>query len=456
MNIWDEADCMKNTDKKISPAVKKYLEKYGTDGWNIIREGNSNYEMVIVIPALKEFENIKKLLVSLTQNDSSHFEKVVIVFVVNSIENASQETIKDNAKSIELLKKIIFSEKGNDEVIDIVKNSGLNIGLVDASSKGKQLPIKDGGVGLARKIGMDLSLKFFDYKQTSQKILVCLDADCTVKENYITEIYNYFKDEKCSAAYVKYEHPIEGDAESKLAIVCYEIFLRYYVLGLKIARSPFSIHTIGSTMVCDVESYINIQGMNKKKAAEDFYFMEKLAKIRKIHEIDSTTIFPSSRGSWRVPFGTGQRVNRYLSKKQNEYLLYSPKSFYLLRDWLSIFLSHEILSADEYLEEANKINPELYNFLIQNSFRENWNRIVNNSRSKEQINNQKSFWFDGFRTLKLIHHLRDTVFPQTNMFVVLDEIFEYLKAASVRRNLSSEIPCLESQIKYLGKLRELV
>ena len=47
------------------------------------------------------------------------------------------------------------------------------------------MPHKIGGVGLARKIGMDEALKIFNYNSTSKKILICLDADCTVASNYL-------------------------------------------------------------------------------------------------------------------------------------------------------------------------------------------------------------------------------------------------------------------------------
>ena len=51
---------------------------------------------------------------------------------------------------------------------------------------------KNGGVGLARKIGMDLALTLFDYNSENQNLLVCLDGDCTVESNYISTIRNYF------------------------------------------------------------------------------------------------------------------------------------------------------------------------------------------------------------------------------------------------------------------------
>ena len=32
-------------------------------------------------------------------------------------------------------------------------------------------------------------------------------------------------------------------------------------------------------MLCTPDAYVKVEGMNKRKAAEDFYFLEKLAKI---------------------------------------------------------------------------------------------------------------------------------------------------------------------------------
>jgi len=359
------------------------------------------------------------------------------------LKSSNAEAKTDNWKSIEHLRKIILEKK----------NPEINIGLVDASSSGFELPEKDGGVGLARKIGMDLALTQFNYSNSGKNILICLDADCTVSNNYLESIIQTFKQPNIHAAYVQYEHMLPENESEQLAIICYEIFLRYYVLGLQYANSPFAFPTIGSTMICDFESYIKVGGMNKKKAAEDFYFMEKLAKITEIKEISDAKVYPSNRGSWRVPFGTGQRVNRFFAGTHKEYLLYNPKSFDVLKSWLKIYNSEEIFDAEYYLKSATAIHKSLYDFLVQNSFEDSWNKILKNSKSDEQKQKQKQIWFDGFRTLKLIHYLRDNGFPLVNMFEALDEIFEITKhkLQFKRREI---IPSVEDQLKYLNILRE--
>ncbi|HEX2869054.1 MAG TPA: hypothetical protein VHO03_18580 [Ignavibacteriales bacterium] len=442
------------TENILPEEVKRYLSKYSLKNWKLESCARDEIHLAVVIPAIEEYSNIRKLLSSLSENDAKYFSHTLIVFVINNTAKASEEVYLDNSLSLELLRDIVSVRNTEDPVVDKILHSGLNLAFVDASSKGLELPEKDGGVGLARKIGMDLSLSVFSYS-TGKNIFVCLDADCTVESNYVTSIYEAFQKNSFQAAYVNFRHTIGSTPdEATLAIICYEIFLRYYVLGLKAACSPYAFHTIGSTMACSYESYIKVEGMNRRKAAEDFYFMEKLAKSVEIHKIDSTTVYPSGRGSWRVPFGTGQRVNRFMSHSHDEYLLYSPASFYVLKDWLEIFSSPMLHDAEHYLMKARAIHPSLENFLIEQNFARDWKKILDNSRSDTQINRQKRLWFDGFRTLKLIHFLRDNGFPPQNMFDALDEIFSLMEIPFPAGREKGTIPPVEVQIQYLVKLRE--
>lgn len=440
----------------LPESVEKYLKKYSLGNWILESNDQNEIDNAIVIPVISEYENLRKLLASLIINDTTYFFQTAIIIVVNNFPDSSEEIKLDNQKSLNFLRAIISKNHSEDTLISEIINSNLIIYLIDASSKGFEMPNKIGGVGLARKIGMDEALKIFDYDSDSKKILICLDADCAVDSNYVTSIVLEFNNRNLSAATVNFQHNIEEDSPTTPAIICYEIFLNYYALGLKYANSPFAFHTIGSTMICDYDSYIKVEGMNKKKAAEDFYFMEKLAKNYKIEKINSTTVYPSSRSSWRVPFGTGQRVGRFLLHKQNEYLLYDPISFDILKQWLSIFNSNKIKNSNDYLKSATKIHPELSNFLIEQNFEEDWNKILKNSTQPMQLTKQKLKWFDGFRTLKLIHYLRDKTFPQIDMFEALNGLFALLNIKKDFFWYEKKVPNLDVQRKYLELLRELI
>lgn len=438
--------------QNLSIDVLSYLSKHLIKNYEIEWQRKNGINNVIVIPAIAEYDTIKVLLKSLSKNDPAFFPLSLILFVINNSPVSSKEIKEDNLISINLLRSIIGADNNSDFSREII-NSGLQIGLIDASSEGKELNTKQAGVGLARKIGMDLSLTIFDYSKGTKKMIICLDADCTISQTYLTNIINDFNKNNYSVAVVNFEHPVDGTDEYNAAIICYEIFLRYYVTGLIFAGSDYAFHTIGSTMMCYHNAYMKIGGMNKRKAAEDFYFLEKLAKNYPINKIDCAIVYPSKRSSWRVPFGTGQSVTRFLSKIRDEYLLFDPDVFGILKEWLEIYNSDAISDPQDVLNQAKEIHTELYNFLLQNNYLKQWEKILSNTKSGKQLSHQRKIWFDGFKTLKLIHHLRDTAFPEINMFDALNMLFIKLGINnSIIRN-GKEVPELDVQKEYLNLLR---
>jgi hypothetical protein len=434
--------------------VFKYLNKYAIKGFDLVWNQDNKITSAVVIPAIQEYENIQKLLLSLLNNEPTYFNNTLFIFVINNLPSSNPIVIQDNKRSIRLLKNIV-SKNQNDNFIKNILEAGLKIGYIDASSPGKELSEKEGGVGLARKVGMDAAIDIFNYaEKAKKKILICLDADCTVKENYLSEIHKHFYEKKIKAASIYFEHNLTYPKNDNYAIICYEIFLRYYVMCLRYTKSYYAFHTIGSAMACDHDIYIKSEGMNKKKAAEDFYFLEKISKHTGILNIKSTTVFPSARNSWRVPFGTGQRVTRFHAKTHEEYCLYDPHIFEILKDWLKLFHSGDILSVKDYLKHGKSIFIGLYEFLQIQNFKLNFAAILNSSKSEQQLRKQQHGWFDGFKTLKLIHFLRDNYFPNINMFDALDIIFLKCGITAPQR-MNANIPDQEIQLQYLEKLRIL-
>ena len=183
--------------------VNKYLDKYSIPGWEITIDTNNKYENIIVIPAISEYENVKIFLNSLLQNKNSPFSKTLIVFVINNMDSSSEEVKSDNAKTIGYLKEII-DKNPPDRLSEKIISQEISIGYVDAASQGKELPENNGGVGLARKIGMDLSLVYLDFESTNKKLLICTDADCIVQDNYLEEVINQFNNFNLSAAVVNF------------------------------------------------------------------------------------------------------------------------------------------------------------------------------------------------------------------------------------------------------------
>lgn len=422
----------------IPDKISAYLNKRASDVWKIENDFSKHFQNVIVVPAIAEFENLPVLINSLEQNDARELTNTLLLIVVNNSFSSSEEVKVNNQNTLSYIRNL---------------KSPLNISFIDAASAGKEMDDKNAGVGLARKIGMDLALTKFDYNSSDKRILICTDADCIVDPNYLSEISHEFNKNNFEAAVVKFSHDISGDDEETNAIISYEIFLRYYVLGLSFASSDYAFHTIGSTMICTPEAYVKVGGMNKRKAAEDFYFLEKLAKIYPIGKIKTTFVHPSKRSSWRVPFGTGRSIERYLSNTRDEYQLYDPKIFIILKNWLEVFNS----SAPEYsalMESAKIINPKLSDFFIEQDLNNFLLKLKQKNISVTEIQKQKHYWFDSFKTLKLIHYLRDTAFPNVNMFDAIDELLKMMGVENkIKRN--SKIPDIEIQKEYLLMLRKI-
>jgi hypothetical protein len=434
--------------------VEAYLKRQSPNPWKLEWIKKRGINNVIVVPAIAEFENLETLLTSLVNNKPDYFSSSLVIFVINNKSAVNKEVKESNTKSLRLLRSIIQQKDIDNSIIRKARDSGLCIALIDASSKGKELSQKASGVGFARKIGFDFALTAFDYSIKKKKIMIWLDADCKVDKNYLCTVVDEFNSKNLSAATINFSHDVSGKGELTKAIIPYEIFLRYYVLGLKYAKSPYAFHTIGSTITVDHNAYIKAGGMNKKKAAEDFYFLQKVAKNYEIQKIISTTVYPSSRHSWRVPFGTGKSITRFLSNSRNEYLLNDPIVFDVLKSWLKIFNDNNINDTKHLMEEAGKIDQELKIFLIQREFPDQWDRILKNSKNSKQLQYQKQNWFDGFKTLKLIHHLRDSVYPVINMFEAVDKLFLNIGMNVIKKRECESIPELAVQKEYLYKLRE--
>jgi hypothetical protein len=195
--------------------------------------------------------------------------------------------------------------------------------------------------------------------------------------------------------------------------------------------------------------------MNRREAGEDFYFLNKLAKIGNIGYIKDTCVYPSARASLRVPFGTGKRIQRFLTGRHEEYVLYNPRIFEILAEWLLLMKQAFHYDGKEIMEKAGLIDPILASFLTDCNFMHVWSRIRRNVRDEDNLIKQFNCWFDGFKTLKLINHLSRSSFPPIDMFTALDSLLKMQKIAAPHAMIASNPPALAIQKKILQYLREI-
>jgi len=406
--------------------IERYLGRWSHASDRPLLRGESleGLGQVVVIPALAERDTIFLALASLSRNDPNEIRKTLVLIVLNNRRppHASKEDIRNNQDTLHCLRELQRGRLpdarfgGREETraaMEEILRGGLRLAILDASSPGREMPVRAGGVGLARRMGMDAALACLGMGTADARCLFCLDADTLVEANYLSEAARFFRSGNWAAAAVDFVHRVTSkDPREEEAIRSYEISLRYYQLGLSYAGSPYAFFTIGSTMVCRDRAYAAVRGMPIRDAAEDFYFFNKLAKVGPIGRINRTRVHPSSRRSTRVPFGTGKSVGRYLEGDSRVDLLYDPEVFSVLKAWLSWMEGNFLCDEEHILAGAQRIHPVLARFLGERDFPGTWRRIRRHTRRADVMRRHFHNWFDGFQTLKLIHLLTGAALPR--------------------------------------------
>jgi hypothetical protein len=195
---------------------------------------------------------------------------------------------------------------------------------------------------------------------TDDDIIVSLDADTHVEPNYLAEIFAQFQYfPKASAMALPYFHRLQGDDDHKKSMLRYEIYLRSYALNLLRIKFPFDYTPIGSAMAARVSAYRKIRGLTATSSGEDFYFMMKLRKTGIIIPFCNTRVYPSSRKSHRVIFGTGPTVALGAPGQVERYPIYHPSLFNQIEDACRAFGEIFITGNQTAVERALKVFPDL-------------------------------------------------------------------------------------------------
>jgi hypothetical protein len=380
--------------------------------WRIEGCDENGFAGAVVIPSLAESSTIYATLYSLARNPPELLDRFLVVVVVNHREDAPDSDKSDNLATLELLKNTVTA---------LVP---LKLAWVDAASEGCELPHKGGGVGLARRIGLDLALSRLD-PLNKNTVLACLDADTLVRPDYLPALMQHFERSSTGGAIFHFLHQPGLSPAGQSAIDRYELFLRSYVFGLKLAGSPYAFHCVGSAMACRASAYLKIGGMNSRSAGEDFYFLQQLSRTVGVGHVQGTVVYPSARASHRVPFGTGRSISRMLDGGSAELLFYQTTCFRILADWLKLVA--EGLGAESTLlvKSAGQISPRLAEYLGLIGFHEIWQKLQKNNPGRSALHRAFNGWFDGLKTMKLIHHLSAATYPRCEPEESVPELLQW-------------------------------
>ncbi len=370
-------------------SFRAYLRKKTIPGaWTIKPEFTKSYPRIIVIPAYAEFNSLPDTLESLQHQSPNLLKNTAVIVIVNNGESADETVQKNNESTLIYLRNTRFS---------------FDLGVVDASSPGLAFPDKIAGVGVARKIGLDLALSYSE----PDTLLLSTDADCIFEKNYLQHIWEDHHENNWQAAVAGFFHRRSDEQMMDEAITHYENFLITTAEKMKNAGSIFGYPAVGSTMVTTAAAYVSVGGMSRKKATEDFYFLQELAKFCGVRWIREVLIHPSARPENRVYLGTGFRMVQARAGVDMSLLHYSDNAFKILKEWLSLGQSAKDRMLDSVLSESELIHLHLSSFLKKEKIESVWNSLQRSSPTDVHFTMQFNRWFDGLKTIRLLKYFSE-------------------------------------------------
>jgi len=263
------------------------------------------------------------------------------------------------------------------------------IDVLDKSSPGRGWIGKAHGIGWARKTLMD----HISSRAQPNDIILSLDADTTFGASYLESIrFNVLVNPGVVAFSIPYYHTLTSDVELDRAMLRYEIYMRAYAINLWRIKSPYCFTALGSAIALPVWAYRAIGGITPKLSGEDFYFLQKLVKYGIVLHWNGEMVYPASRLSERVYFGTGPALILGIEGKWDSYPVYRMHFF----DTIS-----EVYTLLPMLFKKDVSTP-LDSFMESRSGGLPWAGIRKNSRSVEQFIRACHEKLDGLRILQYL------------------------------------------------------
>ena len=374
--------------------LTNYLNRQDINSDLIGEKPDKDLKTIVIIPAFNE-PDIINTLKSLKNCAPTKFPVEIIVLI-----NHSDETL-ENIK--ELNRQIYINVNA---WIDDESTNNLKFYCVIKEN----LSVKHAGAGLARKILMDEAIRRFALNNNENGVIVSLDADSLVSENYLCDIQDeYLKNEKLNCSTFYFEHQLSNNLsnENKRAIVLYEMYLRYFKQALKFSGFPYAFYTIGSCFAVKASAYAKQGGMNRKQAGEDFYFLHKIFPLGDCKELNVVKVFPSSRLSDRVPFGTGPAIRKIID--EGDFLTYQPICFKYLKLLFDSISSLCKANYEDILLVYGKLDSSLQEFITIDEFTLRINEINSNSASLKSFTHRFFQWFDAFKIVKYLNFTHNNI-----------------------------------------------
>jgi hypothetical protein len=407
--------------------VSKYLARHAEPEASAAPGLPGEFGHALVVPAYGEEESLFTTLGSVTAGPG---DGVLVVLVLNARADSPAQVHRANAGARERLARELppsVALSGDATLLSYPLEHGRLV-LVDRALPGRFLP-EGQGVGLARKIGFDIALALKTSGKLASEWIHSTDADTILPDDYFEQTAALDPGGTGAAIY-SFEHRFDPDPALAEAARLYEISLRYNVLGLAWAGSPYAYHSMGSCLAIPAGAYAEVRGFPRRNALEDFHALNKLAKVGTILRLTGQPLLLEGRISERVPISTGKAIAGLVSRRGAlaGFRLYHPAVFAHLAAWLRVLASIARSRGDARapLAELPADNPFFRTDLLLGALEEMGvfravAEAIPRSSDETTLLRHLHTWFDALRTVQLIHALRDGGLPSTGWLQALTE-----------------------------------
>ncbi|MET0795653.1 MAG: hypothetical protein ABW061_29315 [Polyangiaceae bacterium] len=399
-----------------SASAAQYFANYAEPEAALAQALEASYLAALVVPVRGEAASVLSGFRAALERAPG---RALVILVVNATESASAFTHAENERLLAHL-AAEFPERRTIRHPDsktrgmLGRADNYDVLWLDCATDGARLPERT-GVGSVRKLGGDLAGALWARGQLVCPRVASTDADVTLPEDYFATLVREHPEAQRSAAWLwPFQHRPGGDANIDAATTLYEISLRYYVLGLASARSPYAYQTVGSTLCIDAPAYLSVRGFPKREAGEDFHVLDKLAKVAPLRRVLGTPLGIRARASDRVPFGTGRRSREIaeLTALGEQFVLYAPAIFGALGAVLAgleqfaqtaqVEVLDQVL-AERMPQQAQAARQVLAGLDVYAALQ----AAALQAPTGPVLRRRVHTWFNALRTLRFVHGLRD-------------------------------------------------
>jgi glycosyltransferase involved in cell wall biosynthesis len=386
-------------------------------------------KIYVALPLIDELDHLPALLGCLAKQTFTNFEVFTCVNQPDDWWDDEQklQVCLNNAETIRILKE--------------VKNFRMHI--IDKTSLGSGWTGKQLGVGWARKTIMDEISK----AAAEADVILSLDGDTTFSEHYFGSVLAAFtRNPEIHSAAIPYYHKLTSDKSADLAILRYEIYMRYYAINLLRIGCPYAFTALGSAMACTVKAYRRIGGMTPHKSGEDFYFLQKLKKFGGMLITVNEKVYPAARFSSRVFFGTGPAMIKGAAGDWDSYPIYNYRFFDEVAEAFGGFKN--LFAAD--------IETPMTSFLDEKFEKgQLWQPLRENSKSSTQFEKACITKIDGLRILQFLKWRQQQVCDRDEENLK-DFLYKFYNQENLREILPEPFIFEESSVEVLSKIRDFL